>query len=206
MQRFPAVSKEQAKLFRSLNSPAKIQDFLNTLRMRTTLEDPIVRSPKHAVLAGEASCMEGALIAAAALAHHGAPALLLDLKVAPDNERDTDHVVALYTWQGYYGAISKTSHAVLRYREPVYKTIRELVLSYFHEYFLDDGVKTLRSFSKPFNIKKQFGFDWITSDDDLFEIACALDDSPHEDILPKGLARKLRKADPIEIEAGKLKE
>ena len=174
--------------------------------MRTDRTDPIVRSPLKAIEAGEASCMEGALIAAAALAYHGAPALLLDLKVAPDNIRDTDHVVTLFKWQGCYGAISKTSHAVLRYREPAYKTLRELVMSYFHEYFLDDGIKALRSHSKPFDVIKAFGTTWIESDDDLYEIACALDDSPHADVLPKGLVRRLRKADAIEIEAGRLKE
>ncbi len=131
---------------------------------------------------------------------------MLDLKVGKRNTKDEDHVVALFSAHGRYGAISKTSHAVLRYREPVYKTIRELAMSYFHEYFTDDGKKTLRSFSKPFDIEKHFGTDWIDSAEDLYEIAVALDEHPHEDILSPKMAKGLRLADPIEIKAGKIVE
>ena len=95
---------------------------------------------------------------------------------------------------------------MLRYREPVYLTVRELAMSYFHEYFTDDGTKTLRSFSKPFDVEKTFGAEWVNSGEDLFEIACALDDSPHTEIAPAVAMRKLRKADPVEIEMGKVLE
>ncbi len=115
-----------------------------------------------------------------------------------------DHVVALIKKDGYWGALSKTSHAVLRYREPVYKTIRELALSYFHEYFTNDGKKNLRSFSKPYNIETHFGVTWVESEDDLYEIAVALDEHAHEKILTATMERNLRRADAIEIRAGKL--
>ena len=186
-------------------TPAKVQDLLNTLRMRTPGIEPIVRSPEAALAAGEASCMEGALIAVAALQAHAVPVWLLDLKV-DTRANDVDHVVALFKQDGLYGAISKTNHGVLRYREPVYKTVREVVMSYFHEYFLDTGVKTLRSFSKPYDIFKKHGTAWVTSSEDLYEIAYALDCSPHVDIAPLAVFKKLRKADAIEIEAGSLKE
>jgi hypothetical protein len=123
--------------------------------------------------------------------------------VGKNNNADVDHVVTLFKKDGYYGAISKTRHAVLRYREPIYKTVRELALSYFHEYFTNDGRKTLRSFSAPFKISST---DWITSNEDIYEIASALDDSPHEKILNKKTERNLRPADKIEIKAGKLTE
>jgi hypothetical protein len=190
----------------ALSSPKKIQDFLNTLGKRSLSEKHIVRSPETVLQDRTATCMEGALLAAAALMQAGNKPLLLDLKVGSRNTNDVDHVVALFMKDSCYGALSRTSHAVLRYREPVYRSIRELAMSYFHEYFTDDGKKTLRSFSKPFDIAKHFGTDWITSKEDLYLIAVALDDSPHEDILTKEMIKGLRLADPIEIEAGKLVE
>jgi hypothetical protein len=92
----------------------------------------------------------------------------------------------------------------LRYREPVYKNIRELVMSYFHEYFLNDGTKTLRSYSDPLDLN-EFE-DWIDSDGDLWGIDEELDNLPHHDIVPKQYIKKLRLADPIECKAGKIVE
>lgn len=202
------LSKDEEKLFRSLNSPKKIQDFLNTFGKKPDgKKEHIVRSPRTVLKSRTANCMEGALLACAILQFHGEKPLLLDLKVGKNNNKDVDHVVALFEIDGHYGAISRTSHAVLRYREPVYKTLRELVMSYFHEYFTNnDGKKTLRSYSKPFDLSKRFGTRWITTEHDIFEIACALDESPHVDILTKSMERNLRLADPIEIEAGLLLE
>ena len=197
---------DASKTFKKLSTPAKIQDFLNSVRMRKGHDGTIVRSPSAVISSNEASCMEGALLAVAALRYHDQDAWLLDLKVADTNDNDVDHVVAVFKKDGYYGAISKTNHGVLRYREPVYKTVRELAMSYFHEYFTDDGKKTLRSFSRPFDVYKKFGTEWVASEDDLFEIACALDDSPHMPMIPPTHVRKLRLADPVEIEAGKILE
>ncbi|MDB5194355.1 MAG: hypothetical protein JWN50_369, partial [Parcubacteria group bacterium] len=109
----------------------------------------------------------------------------------------------LFRREGLWGALSKTNHAVLRYREPVYRSIRELVMSYFHEYFLPDGKKTLVSYSKPYDLSK-IGTGWLTSKEELFGLVEALDRSEHIDILPK--SHKLRRADKIEIQAGKLVE
>lgn len=158
-------------------------------------------SPARALEAGKAHCFEGALIAALALEMHGHKPLLLDLKTTED--RDVDHVVALFKQDGYWGAISKTNHAVLRYREPIYKTIRELALSYFHEYFLNNGEKTLRSYSKPFDLSK-VKIDWRESKENLFKLVEILDKSPHTQILNKKQIKNLRKADKIEIQAGKI--
>jgi hypothetical protein len=146
--------------------------------------------------------MEGALVAALALWMHGQPPLLMDLRTSPD---DVDHVVALYRRGRCWGAITKTNHAVLRYREPIYRDPRELAASYFHEYFLNDGRKTLRSYSRPYDLRRH-GTAWITREDDLWDIERALDDSPHVDLLTRSQIAALRRADPIEIRAGKLVE
>ena len=106
--------------------------------------------------------MEGALVAALALWMHGKPPLVLDLRTTPD---DVDHLVTLYRRGGYWGGITKTTHAVLRYREPIYRDVRELAASYFHEYFLDSGKKTLRQYSEPFDLRKWKG-DWMTAEFD----------------------------------------
>lgn len=157
-------------------------------------------SPKRVLEKGTAHCFEGALLAAAALEYQGQKPLLLDLKTS---KKDIDHVVALFKRGKYWGAISKTNHGVLRYREPIYKNIRELAMSYFHEYFLPNGQKTLVSYSKPFNLNK-LGRDWITSHKDLFDVVDALDNSPHISVVPKG--HKLRLADPVEVKAGEITE
>ncbi len=192
---------DEQRLFKKLKSPALIQDFLNSIPYNFEKSGETCKSPRTVLSTKSAHCLEGAYLAAAVLWYHGHKPLLLDLR---STKNDLDHVVAIYKKDGYWGAISKTNHAVLRYREPIYKTIRELALSYFHEYFLDDGTKTMRDYSIPFNIQK-FGKSWITSEDDLWEIGAALDDSPHTKILPSTL-KKLRKADKIEIVAGRLVE
>lgn len=152
----------------------------------------------------KAHCIEGALVAAAALWVNGQKPLLFDLR---SRQGDTDHIVALFLQHGCWGAISKTNHAVLRYREPIYKTLRELALSYFHEYFLDTGAKTLREYSaKPFNLKYFKKGEWLTSSDNLWSLVEAIDDSPHIEIMSRPMIATLRKADKIEIEAGKIIE
>jgi len=200
------LSDDVIKIFNKLSTPQKAQDYINTIPMRHDENEPIVRSPLHTIHAHEASCIEGAMLACTILAYHGYDTYLLDLKVDVRNTADCDHVVALFKKDGYVGAISKTTHAVLRYREPIYKSVRELAMTYFHEYFLDNGKKTLRSFSNRFDIFKKFGYNWIGSERDLYEIACALDNSPHTTILSPSMIRNLRNADPIEIAAGKIKE
>ncbi len=193
----------EAKLLSKLNTPIKIQNFLDTFPINHEKHGETYMSPRRTLQVGRMHCLEGALIAALALWLQGEPALLLDLKT---DGRDADHVVALYKRNGYWGAISKTNHASLRFRDPVYKTLRELALSYFHEYFLDsNGKKVLRSFSEPFNLKK-LNKKWITTDEDLFSIAEAIDHSPHHNLVPKKNIRYIRLADAMERKAGKLIE
>lgn len=144
--------------------------------------------------------MEGALFAASVLWYHGYEPLLLDLVA---HHTDYDHVVVPFKQNGRWGAISKSNYSTLRWRDPVYLSVRELVMSFYHEYFLPDGSKSLESFSKPFNLK-QFGKEWVTSADSLIYIADELDKSSHEKILSSGIKKNLRRADKVEIVAGDL--
>ncbi len=202
---FNLFSAAEIKTLKSLSIPVKIQDFLDSLPMNFSDADPCL-SPRQVLQQRTAHCMEGAMLAAAALQFHGHRPLLLDLTTTPNDE---DHVVALFTQktgkQTFWGAISKTNHAVLRYREPVYKSVRELAMSYFHEYFLNStGQKTMRTFSKPFDLAKFDKLNWQTSQEGIMEIIQAMADSPHEEILNAQQKKNLRKADSIEIRAGKI--
>lgn len=189
----------ESAIFRKLKSPIKIQDFLDSLPINWKEE---YLSPRKVLQKRKAHCMEGALFAATALWFNGEKPLLMDLKVVGD----VDHVVALYKRNGYWGAISKTNHATVRFRDPVYKTPRELAMSYFHEYFNDEtGKKALRSYSDPFNLNR-FGNKWITEEKDLEFIAEALDKSSHHSILPKKNIKFIRKADKMELRAGRITE
>ncbi len=190
-------------LFRRLKTPEKIQNYLDALRINFEKNGDTHRSPLRVVETREAHCIEAATFAAAALWFHGQPPLLLDLVAA---KGDYDHVVALYKTNGYWGAIRKSNHATIRWRDPVYKTVRELALSYFHEWFPEKtGVRTLRSYSRPLNLKK-FGRAWITSEEDLWFLDKALNDLPHYPIAPRKNLTTARLADPMELKAGSLLE
>lgn len=187
---------------RKLDTPAKIQSFVNAIRVNHERNGETCTSPVITMRKNRAHCMEGALVAALALWMHGEPPLILDLRSTRD---DVDHLVALFRIDGRWGGITKTSHAVLRYREPIYRDVRELALSYFHEYFLDTGKKTLRQHSSPFDLRKWKG-DWIASEENLWDLEKAIDRSPHHDLLTRAQIARLRLADPIEIRAGKIRE
>lgn len=160
-------------------------------------------SPRRALQARRAHCIEGALIAAAALLINGEKPLLMDFRAL---SHDDDHVVALYRRGGYWGLISKTNHATIRFRDPVYKTLRELALSYFHEWFLNTtGEKTLDSYSDPLDLSK-LKQNWLTADEDLWWLDQELDALRHHPLVPKGLRKHLRKADRMELKAGRFTE
>jgi len=199
-------SSKEKMLLKKLNNPAKMQDFLNGLKFnfenqkghkRETLKSPILT-----LRAQSAHCFEGALLGAYVLSLHGYVPYIMHLKSIAG---DYDHVITPFKVGGLWGALSKTNHAVLRYREPIYKNIRELAMSYFHEYFLDSGTKTLREYSAPLNLNT-FKKDWITSQEDLWWLDKKLDKIKHYKIVSGAQAKKLRKADKIEVEAGKLVE
>ncbi len=179
-----------------LSTPAKIQDFVNSLEYRVQGNNQKSFSPRQVFKHRQAQCFEGAVFAAAALRFHGFKPLILDLESVAN---DWDHVLAVFKIDNCWGAISKTNHGVLRYREPVYCTLRELVMSYFHEYFLQGTrAKTLRAYSRPVDLARFDKLDWETTNESIFFIALHLSAVPHTPILSRGQIRKLRPADPIE--------
>jgi len=193
------LSRWEHALFARLNSARKVQDWLNALPFN---HGNTCNSPRVAIRDGHAHCFEGALLAAAALWAHGQKPLILDLR---STAKDFDHVVALFKQHGHWGAISKTNHAVLRYREPVYQTVRELAMSYFHEYFLNQtGFKTLRSYSRPFDLSKSV--EWVTTETGVEDWAIRLDESPHHEIITRPMIASLRRADVVERKAGEIVE
>lgn len=197
------LDKKEFSILKKLSTPIKIQDFLDKLPVNFEKKGETNMSPQRALREKKAHCFEGALLAALALWIAGEEPLLLDMKSTTE---DWDHVLAPYKRGGYWGAISKTNHATIRFRDPVYKSIRELVLSYFHEWFMNkNGKKTLRSFSKPYNLKK-LGKGWITSEKNLWHLVKILDKLPHYPVAPKKNLKLLRRADKMEMKAGKLAE
>ncbi|HEY4218719.1 MAG TPA: hypothetical protein VGM67_16370 [Gemmatimonadaceae bacterium] len=186
----------------TLTTPRRVQDFVDRIPINFERRRETCSSALTTLRRNSAHCMEGALVAALALWFQGQPPLVMDLKTSRD---DVDHVVALFRRGRHWGAITKTNHAVLRYREPIYRDPRELAMSYFHEYFLNDGRKTLRSFSKPYDLR-QHGLDWLTREDELWDIQDALDRSPHVPLISRSQIAGLRRADVIERRAGKLVE
>lgn len=197
------LSDAERRLFTRLSSPRRIQDYLDSLPINFELRGETYMSPRRLIKKRTAHCFEGALLAAAAMYCHGGKPLLLDLQTIGDDE---DHVVAPFFDGGYWGAISKTNHSILRYRDPVYKTVRELSMSYFHEYITDGGKKSMRSFSKPFDLSIYAPEKWMVAEDDLYWLVEALDSSPHFPIAPKKTMKKLRKAAAVEIQASKMLE
>ena len=194
------TDKEQ-KVLQRLSSPAKIQDFLNSLAINFERRGRTCWSPRQVLQQQAAHCVEGALFAACALSFHGHRPLVVDLLAL---EPDQSHVIAVFRQRGFWGAIGKTNHAVLRFREPVYRTLRELVLSFFHEYFLDNGEKTLRYYSLPVNLSRFDDKHWRTAEQDVWYIDKYLNRVKHYKILQPWQERQLRSADKIEIAAGKL--
>ncbi|HWQ99358.1 MAG TPA: hypothetical protein VN397_00740 [Candidatus Methylomirabilis sp.] len=191
------LTEQEQDALRRLNTPRKIQDFLETLRANDG--NDTCRSPRRVLQTKRAHCIEGAMLAALALRLQGHRPLIVDFESAP---HDLDHVVTVYRRHGHWGAISKTNHVVLRFREPVYRSIRELALSYFHEYFDDDGRKTMRTFSRPVDLSRFDRRGWMTSDEDVWYVPEYLVDIPHTPILTRAQLAGLRRADPIEIAAG----
>jgi len=197
------LSKQEEQVLRRLSTPSKIQDYLDAMPFNFEQDGETLMSPRRVLKEKRAHCLEGALLAAAALWLAGERPLLLDLKTDP---KDDEHVVALFKKNGYWGAISKTNHAVLRYRDPIYASVRELALSYFHEYFLNaTGEKTLKSYSRPFDLST-LGEGWVTDSEDLWQISKRLDQVRHSSLVPRKNQRLLRPASKVEREAGAIVE
>jgi hypothetical protein len=167
--------------FPSLKSPARIQQFLDeSIRYNLEPRGATCYSPRMVLRKRVAHCMEGALFAAAALRRIGYPALLVDLEAV----RDTDHVLAVYKQRGCWGSLAKSNYAGLGSREPVYRTLRELALSYVELYCNDAGEKTLRAFStRPIDLRRFDAMDWENVEGDVWEIPNYLCEVAHTRLL-----------------------
>lgn len=179
---------KELETLKSFKSPIDIQHFLNNIDYNP---EYITRSPKEILKHKKANCFEGALFAAASLRFLGYKPLIVDLMA----ENDDDHVIAIFKQDKFYGAIAKSNTTLLRFREPVYKTLRELVLSYFEFYFNTLGEKSLRSYSNPVDLTMFDKYNWMTTEKDLEFISDYLFKVYHHPIITKKLIRKLNIAD-----------
>ncbi len=176
------------KIFNNFRNPYDIQLFLNRISYDPK---PGTSSPEIVAEEKAANCFEGALFAAAALRVRGHKPLIVDMLA----ENDDDHVVALFKEGEYYGAVAKSNTTMLRYREPVYRSLRELVMSYFDFYFNIKGQKTLRSYSNPVNLSRFDGGNWMTTDENLDYIGDYLYEVKHHPVLSRKMIGRLSRAD-----------
>ena len=184
------LSSRMHNVLRKLSTPEKIQKYLDDLPYNKEKDGETCRSPRLAVEQQTAHCFEGALLAAAALRVNGQPPLILDLEAV----RDDDHVIAVYRENGCWGAIGKSNYAGLRFRSPVYRTLRELALSYFEHYYNLKGEKTLRAYSRPVNLKRFDSINWMTADEPVWaipEYLCTIKHTPIFD----GVLRRMKMDD-----------
>ena len=188
-------------VFRRLSTPFRIQQFLDTeLAYNKEKGGATCRSPRRVLRDRTAQCMEGALFGAAALRMLGHPPLLLDLEAV----RDTDHVLAIYRVRGHWGAVAKSNFSGLRFREPVYRTLRELAISYFEHYYNLRKEKTLRAYSRPVNLKRFDRMGWMTAEGDVWAIPKHLCEIAHTPLVPPRLLSTLGRMDDRLFAAGLL--
>lgn len=188
------LSPVEYRTLARLDTPEKIQRFLASIPCNFETGGETCLSVREVLAQRRAHCIEGAFVAACALWIQGEPPLLLDLKA----EQDYDHVVALFKRGGCWGAISKTNPPVLRWRDPVYRTLRELAMSYFHEYANRRHSKTLRSYAGPFDLRAIDPSMWVTNGGHCWDIAAKLDELRHVPLISKPQARMLRPRDETE--------
>ena len=194
------LTKAEFALLRRLDSPEKIQAFLYRLKQNFEPDGDSCNSVRVVLRRRRAHCIEGAMLAATALWIHGEPPLLLDLQAV----HDYDHVVALFRRRGRWGAISKTNGIGLRWRDPVYRSLRELAMSYFHEYYNRYDRKTLRTFSRPFDIRRLDPAHWVTAEDGAWDLIDTLEALPHYKLVSGAQVRALTRRDPFERRVGNL--
>jgi hypothetical protein len=190
-------TKEETSFLQTMTDPDKIQGFLDSVDYNPVYE---CRSPRWVIKKKSAHCFEGALFAAAALEFNGYQPIIVDLKAYNDD----DHVIAIFKEDGYWGSVAKSNFTSLRYREPVYRSLRELVMSYFDFYFNTDGDKSLRSYSVPLNLTMYNHRNWKTTDEDLEYIGDKLEQLRHYPVVDDHMIKKLKRASDIMLQAGML--
>src|SRR5437763_2663365 len=178
----------ELRALRALKTPAGIQRFLDDLPYHLA---GTAWSPRLVLREKTAHCLEGAIFAAAALRVLGFPPLILDLEA----DQDTDHVLAVFKLRGHWGAVAKSNFVGCRFREPVYRTLRELALSYFHIYFNLRFERTLRRYSRPVNLARFDRADWMTTEKPVWFIAEHLCEIPHIPLIPAATVKNLTRVD-----------
>jgi hypothetical protein len=190
-------TKEETEFLKTLKDTDRIQEFLDSIEYNPVYE---CRSPRWVIKKRSAHCFEGALFSAAALRFLGYKPLIVDMKAYNDD----DHVIAVFKQNGCWGAIAKSNFTSLRYREPVYRTIRELIMSYFDFFFNINGDKSLRSFSMPLDLTAYDSRNWMTTDEDLEFIGDKLESMRHIQVVNDQMIKNLKRASDSMLKAGLL--
>jgi hypothetical protein len=183
-------------------SPRALQVFINAIPINHELRGDTCHTVRDVLRYRRAHCIEAALVAACALWLNGEPPLIFDMRA----ERDYDHVVALFRRGGLWGAIAKSNHVALRGRDPVYRTLRELALSYFHEYHNNRGEKSLREYSRAFDLRTMHPREWVSGSAGAWEVERRLDLARHYRLFPRAQSRYLSPIDAMEWKAKRLVE
>ena len=191
-----ALSKYERQGLAQLTTPNKIQAFIDEIAYNTEVT---YRCPLRVLRERIAHCFDGALFAAAILRRLGYPPLILYMI---SNDRDDDHLLALFKRHERWGAVAKSNFVGLRFREPVYRTLRELVMSYFEQYYNVERKKTLRSYTVPLNLKVFDQFGWMLKDEPLSRIAQRLDEIRRFPLLTRRMIAGLSMVDGRSYQAG----
>jgi hypothetical protein len=193
-----ALTKSEQRRIAQLSTPRKIQDFLDQLPYSV---ESIYRCPLRVFREHTAHCLDGALFGAAALHRLGNPPLILNMIA---NDKDDDHLLALYKRDGHWGAVAKSNFVELRFREPIYRNLRELVMSYFEQFYSLERKKTLRSYTVPLNLKIFDKLHWMTSDRTVERIGARLDEIRKVPLLTRRMIHGLSLVDERSYKAGLL--
>jgi hypothetical protein len=186
------LDARELRSLKALKTPEKIQRFLDEeIAYNKEPDGDTIRSPRRVLRDKVAHCFEGALFGAAALRVQGFPPLLLDL----ESVRDDDHVLAIFKQNGCWGAVAKSNYSGLRFREPVYRTLRELAISYFEHYFNLRKEKTLRNYSRPIHLARFDRIGWMTAEEDLWEVNDYLVGVPHRPLVRNAALRRFARVD-----------
>jgi hypothetical protein len=190
------LTADEGRVLRALTTPKRVQEFVVGLHANFEEDGDTLRSVRGVLRHRRAHCIEAAFTAACALWLHGDPPLLMDLTA----KGDSDHVIALFKRDGCWGAVSKSNHVWLRWRDPVYRSLRELAMSYFHEY-TNKHRKTLRTYSEPVDLRHSNIEEWVTNEEDCWEVGASLEDVPHHRLITPAQARNLKPRDAMELRA-----
>jgi len=190
------LTPAEHRLFARLDTPQKIQTYLDKTPINFGEYGDTAMSPRRMLKMKMAHCTEGAFFAAAVLSYHGRETWLMDIQSLPS---DHDHVVTLFKERGLWGAISKTNHAILRWRDPIYQSWRELAMSYAHEYCLPGGKKSMMAYSRPFSLQRYKPERWVIVEEDLDWLLLDLDLSPHVPVAPPAAMRKRMRSTKVEL-------